>query len=152
MKVKLNSNMVTGFIFLVISITLHLLIPSQIKTFETGSITAVTVPMLLIRGLMLCSIILLIQGILSKDKKAYLISKSIFCKQNLIRLKPLIYIVMLVIYAIILPYVGFVVASLLLANGILLYFGTRKWWFYTIASANIFIAYFAFQAMSVTLP
>ena len=37
-------------------------------------------------------------------------------------------------------------------SGILLYFGTRKWWFYAIASANVIVAYFAFQAMSVTLP
>lgn len=152
MKVKINSNMMTGGVFLILSAVLHFLIPSQIKTYETGPITAATVPTLLIRGLILCSVILLIQGIVSKDKKEYVISGALFCKDNLRRLKPLLYIAMLLAYAIILPYAGFVVSSLLLSNGILFYFGARKWWFYAIVSANIVFAYFAFQAMSVSLP
>ena len=77
---------------------------------------------------------------------------NIIEKENLLRLKPVIYIAMLIAYALLLPHIGFIISSLLLANGILLYFGTRKWWFYAIASANVIVAYFAFQAMSVTLP
>ena len=109
-------------------------------------------PTLLIRGMILCSVILLVQGILSKEKTEYTISGAIFTKENLLRLKPVIYIAMLIAYALLLPHIGFIISSLLLANGILLYFGTRKWWFYAIASANVIVAYFAFQAMSVTLP
>lgn len=132
--------MITGVLFLIVSVALHILIPSQIRTYETSAVTAATVPTLLIRGMILCSVILLVQGILSKEKTEYTISGAIFTKENLLRLKPVIYIAMLIAYA------------LLLANGILLYFGTRKWWFYAIASANVIVAYFAFQAMSVTLP
>ena len=132
--------MITGVLFLIVSVALHILIPSQIRTLETSAVTAATVPTLLIRGMILCSVILLVQGILSKEKTEYTISGAIFTKENLLRLKPVIYIAMLIAYA------------LLLANGILLYFGTRKWWFYAIASANVIVAYFAFQAMSVTLP
>lgn len=134
MKVKLNSNMITGVLFLIVSVALHILIPSQI------------------RGMILCSVILLVQGILSKEKTEYTISGAIFTKENLLRLKPIIYIAMLIAYALLLPHIGFIISSLLLSNGILLYFGTRKWWFYAIASANVIVAYFAFQAMSVTLP
>ena len=164
MKVKLNSNMITGVLFLIVSVALHILIPSQIRTFETSAVTAATVPTLLIRGMILCSVILLVQGILSKEKTEYTISGAIFTKENLLRLKPVIYIAMLIAYALLLPHIGFIISSLLLphigfiisslllANGILLYFGTRKWWFYAIASANVIVAYFAFQAMSVTLP
>ena len=150
MKVKLNSNMITGVLFLIVSVALHILIPSQIRTYETSAVTAATVPTLLIRGMILC--ILLVQGILSKEKTEYTISGAIFTKENLLRLKPVIYIAMLIAYALLLPHIGFIISSLLLANGILLYFGTRKWWFYAIASANVIVAYFAFQAMSVTLP
>lgn len=152
MKIKLNSNMVTGAIFLVISVILYVLIPSQIKTYETGSMTAATVPTLLIRILLACSVILLAQGLLSKDKKEYYISTALFQKESLKRLKPVIYIAMLLAYAVLMPRIGFIIASLLLANGILAYFGTRKWWFYLIASANVFLAYFAFRAINVTLP
>ena len=151
MKVKLNSNMITGVLFLIVSVALHILIPSQIRTYETSAVTAATVPTLLIRGMILCSVILLVQGILSKEKTEYTISGAIFTKENLL-LKPVIYIAMLIAYALLLPHIGFIISSLLLANGILLYFGTRKWWFYAIASANVIVAYFAFQAMSVTLP
>lgn len=126
MKVKLNSNMITGVLFLIVSVALHILIPSQIRTFETSAVTAATVPTLLIRGMILCSVILLVQGILSKEKTEYTISGAIFTKENLLRLKPVIYIAMLIAYALLLPHIGFIISSLLLANGILLYFGTRK--------------------------
>lgn len=152
MKVKLNSNMIAGGIFLVISVVLHSLIPSQIKTYETGSMTAATVPTLLIRILLACSVILLIQGALSKDKKEYRVSGALFRRETLKRLKPVIYAAMLLAYAVLLPSVGFIPASLLMTNGILAYFGTRKWWFYGIASANVFLAYFVFRAINVTLP
>ena len=141
--------MITGVLFLIVSVALHILIPSQIRTYETSAVTAATVPTLLIRGMILCSVILLVQGILSKEKTEYTISGAIFTKENLLRLKPVIYIAMLIAYALLLPHIGFIISSLLLANGILLYFGTRKWWFYAIASANVIVAYFAFQAMSV---
>lgn len=99
MKVKLNSNMITGVLFLIVSVALHILIPSQIRTYETSAVTAATVPTLLIRGMILCSVILLVQGILSKEKTEYTISGAIFTKENLLRLKPVIYIAMLIAYA-----------------------------------------------------
>lgn len=152
MKIKLNSNTVTSAIFLVISSGLHFSLPSQIKTYETGSITAATVPTLLIRCLMACSVVLLVQGILSKEKTTYCINAGLFTRESLKRLKPVVYMAMLLAYAILMPRIGFVISSLLLANGILLYFGTRKWWFYLIASANVFLAYFAFRSINVILP
>lgn len=144
--------MVSGVIFLIAGIVLHSLIPAQIKTFETGPVNAQTVPTLLIRALIVLSVLLLAQGVLSRDKKEYCIAGALLSKETLAKLKPLLYIAMLLAYAAILPHVGFVISSLLLSNGILLYFGARKWWFYAIASANVLIAYFAFQAMSVSLP
>ena len=113
MKVKLNSNMITGVLFLIVSVALHILIPSQIRTLETSAVTAATVPTLLIRGMILCSVILLVQGILSKEKTEYTISGAIFTKENLLRLKPVIYIAMLIAYALLLPHIGFIISSLL---------------------------------------
>ena len=81
MKVKLNSNMITGVLFLIVSVALHILIPSQIRTYETSAVTAAPVPTLLIRGMILCSVILLVQGILSKEKTEYTISGAIFTKK-----------------------------------------------------------------------
>ena len=144
--------MVAGAIFFAISLALNFLLPSQIKTYETGSITAATVPTLLIRCLIACSVILLIQGILSKEKKIYCINAGLFTRVSFRRMKPVVYIAMLLAYAILMPRIGFIIASLLLANGILAYFGTRKRLFYLIASANVFLAYFAFRSINVILP
>lgn len=152
MKIKLNADIITGAIFLVLSVVLHILLPYQIKTYEKGSVTAATVPTLLIRLLILCSVILLIQGLLAKEKKEYCVGAAMFQKESLKRLKPAVYIAMLLAYAFLMPRIGFVIASLLLANGILFYFGSRKWWFYLIASGNVILAYFVFQAIHVALP
>lgn len=76
--------MITGVLFLIVSVALHILIPSQIRTYETSAVTAATVPTLLIRGMILCSVILLVQGILSKEKTEYTISGAIFTKENLL--------------------------------------------------------------------
>lgn len=152
MKIKLNSDMITGAIFLVVSIILYGLIPSQIKTYEKSSITAASFPTLLLRIMIVCSAILLAQGILSKGKKEYCLSAALFRNESLKRLKPVIYIAMLLVYAVLLPRIGFIIASLLLVNGILAYFRSRTWYFYAIASANVFLAYFAFRAINVTLP
>ncbi|MBA4698119.1 MAG: tripartite tricarboxylate transporter TctB family protein [Ruminococcus sp.] len=153
MKIKYNSNLISGALFLVVGITMRLLVPSQIKTYETSDINAATIPMLLLNMLILLSIILLIQGICDKAKKEVILSKKLLNKETLAKLKPLIYMLMLLAYGMILPYAGFTISSLLLSNGILLYFGARKWWFYVIVSANIFIAYYVFSnLLNVALP
>lgn len=153
MKIKVNSNIISGALFLIVSVVMRLFVPSQIKTFETGEITAATIPTMLLNLMILFSVVLLIQGILSKDKKTITVSKELIQKESLIKLKPLLYIVMLIAYGLILPHAGFIISSLLLSNGILLYFGARKWWYYVIASGNIFIAFFVFkQLLNVSLP
>lgn len=154
MKIRTNSNLTSGVLFLVVSIILYCLIPSQIQTLETTAITAQTVPTLLIRGLLLCSIILIIQGACDKNKKEYVISPARLRDPAFrAQAKTLIYIVMLLAYALIMPHIGFVPASLLLANGILLYFGARKWYYYVVSSANVLIAYFVFKnLLQVSLP
>lgn len=154
MKIKTNSNLTSGILFLILSIVLHCLIPSQIPTIETTEITAATVPTLLIRLMLVCSILLIVMGIRSKEKKEYVISFSRF-KEPEVRqtLKPVIYMAMLLIYALILPHVGFLIASLVLVNCILFYFGTRTWYYYVIASANVLIAFYVFRTLlSVSLP
>jgi len=127
-------------------------LPSQIKLYETGAINAQTVPSLLINCMIIFSAILLVQGLAAKEKTEYEISGKMLTKESLIKLKPAIYIAMLLVYAIIMPKIGFIISSLLLSNGVLLYFGTRKWYYYLIVSANVFVVYFAFQALNVYLP
>lgn len=154
MKIKTNSNLTSGILFLIVSVILHCMIPFQIKTLETTEVTAATVPTLLIRLMFICSVALIVIGVRSKDKKEYVISLGRLKEPEVRRtLKPIIYMVMLLVYAVILPHIGFLIASLLLVNGILIYFGVRKWYFYVIASANVLIAFYVFRTLlSVSLP
>lgn len=154
MKIKTNTNLTSGVLFLIVSIVLYLLIPSQIQTIETTQITARTVPALLFRIMIICSIVLIVQGALRKDKTTYVISPALL-KDPAFRAeaKTLIYIAMLLAYALIMPHIGFMPASLLLSNGIIYYFGSRKWYFYAIASANVLFAFFVFRnLLQVSLP
>ena len=154
MKIKTNSNLTSGILFFIVSVILRVMLPAQIPTLETTEVTAATVPSMLIHGMFFCSILLIVLGIRAKEKKEYIISLARM-KEPEVRqmLKPILYMLMLLIYAIILPYVGFVIASLLLVNGVLLYFGARVWYFYAIASANVLIAFYVFRTLlSVSLP
>ncbi|WHH58581.1 tripartite tricarboxylate transporter TctB family protein [Petroclostridium sp. X23] len=153
MKIKSNSNLISGFLFLIISITMYILIPSQIKTYETSAINAQTIPTLLIRGLIICSIILLIQGSFGISNE-YVVDMDVFKNKKFkTEMKSLVYIGMLIVYAIILKHIGFIISSLLLSVGILLYYGARKWWYYAIASGNVIIAYYVFKVLlRVNLP
>lgn len=152
MKIKYNENMITGALFLAIGIFLRVVLPAQIRLYETSSINARTVPMMLVRGMILFSGIILLQGLFSSDKKELILFGGGMSPEKLKKLKPLLYIAMLLVYAVVMPRIGFIPASLLLANGILLYFGSRKWWYYAIASANVLVVFFAFQSLNVYLP
>lgn len=69
MKIKYNTEIISGLVFIIVAAVLWLLIPSQIQTLEKSAINAQTIPRIAIGGLFLCSAGLLIQGLLSHDKK-----------------------------------------------------------------------------------
>lgn len=68
MKIKYNSEMIAGAVFVIVAAVLWLLIPSQIQTMETSSINAQTIPRVAIGGMFIFSAALLIQGIFSDEK------------------------------------------------------------------------------------
>ena len=69
MKIKYNSEIISGAVFLVTAIVLWLLVPSQINTMETTAVNAQTIPRVAIGGMGLFSLGLLLQGIFSAEKK-----------------------------------------------------------------------------------
>ena len=73
MKIKYNSEMIAGAVFVIVAAVLWLLIPSQIQTMETSSINAQTIPRVAIGGLFIFSAALLIQGIFSDEKREVVI-------------------------------------------------------------------------------
>lgn len=153
MKIKLNSHLISGFLFSIFSIIMLLQVPIQIRTRETTSINARTIPIIMLSLILALSIILIIQG-LSKERKEYIIDKTLFKNKAVKReLKSIIFILMLLIYALIFNKVGFLISSILLSTGILIYYKCKIWWFYAISYLNIGIVFFVFKLLlRVSLP
>ena len=82
MKIKYNSEMIAGAVFVIVAAVLWLLIPSQIQTMETSSINAQTIPRVAIGGLFIFSACLLIQGIFSDEKKEVVVNKDTFHSES----------------------------------------------------------------------
>lgn len=154
MKLKYNTEIISGIVFLIAAAVLWLLIPSQINTLETTSINAQTVPRIAIGGMLLFSAGLLAQGIFSNPKKEVLITKATFSTESFRReLKSVLYAVILLLYTVVLTYLGFLIATALLVVVILLFYGTRKWYYYAIPLVMVGIVYFIFRTLlHVSLP
>lgn len=153
MKIKINSHILSGIIFSIFSIIMLLQVPVQIKTRETTLINARTVPTIMLSLILALSIILIIQG-LRKEKKEYLIGKSIFKNEKFKReAKSIIFMTMLIIYSLVFNKIGFLFSSILLATGILAYYKCKTWWFYAISYLNIAVVFFVFKTLlRVSLP
>ncbi len=153
MKIRTNKNLTCGVLFLIVSVVLYLLVPIQIATKETSAVNAQTMPKATIAVIFVCSIILIIQGIMS-EKKTYTIERALIKSEKVkSELRTVCFMIMLLIYALILDKVGFLIASILLVTGVLAYYGSRKWYFYLIGYGNVALAYFVFKVLlHVNLP
>lgn len=154
MKIKYNSEIISGLIFLIFGIVLWIMIPSQIKTMESSAITAQTFPRIIIGGLVLFSAGLLLQGIFGKEKKVLVIMKETFqTEQAKKELRSLVYILILIAYCFLVKPLGYLVSTLLLVLAVMLFYRARKWYFYAIPLGTVCIIYLVFKmALRVSLP
>ncbi len=153
MKIKYNTEIISGGFFSLISAITWFLVNSQIKTMEKGSINAQTMPRIAIGGLFIFSVALLIQGLL-KEKKEICLSKTLFRQEHVKKeLKSLIFIAILVVYALLFNALGFIVDSVLMVTAILLYYRSFRWWYYLIAYLTIAVVFVVFKVqLNVELP
>ncbi len=154
MKMKCNSEIISGSVFLVAAAVLWLLIPSQINTMETSAINAQTVPKIAIGGMGIFSFILLLQGIFTLPKREIVITRDILISGNFRKeLRSVLYAVILLVYLLALTRIGFLISTALLTIVILLYYGARKWYYYAIPLSMVGVVYFIFKMiLRVSLP
>ena len=69
MKIKYNSEIISGTIFAIVGAVLWFLIPLQIKTMEKSAINAQTLPRIAIGGMFIFAIGLLLEGIFAREKR-----------------------------------------------------------------------------------
>lgn len=154
MKLKYNTEMISGAVFGVLAVILWLLIPSQIDTMETTVVTAQTVPKIVIGGMFIFSAILFIQGLMFAPKTEVIVTAETFKTNKFKReMKSVIYAGIIIGYGILLTLTNFVIASVGLVFAILLFYGARKWYYYAIPLSTIAIVYYVFKVvLNVTLP
>ena len=154
MKIKYNSEIISGAIFSVAGAVLWVLIPSQIKTLEKTTINAQTLPKIAIGGMFIFAVCLLLEGIFTKEKKELVVTKESFHSVGFKKeMRSVLYALFLVAYCFLVKPLGFIAATVLLVLAIMLYYGARKWYYYAIPLAMVGIVYYVFRVMlHVSLP
>lgn len=149
MTLKLNSNIVSGIVFLILSSLILFLMPQQIVLMQESSVNAQSIPKLISMVMLVCSVLLLIQGIFFTEKKEVSINKESIRKE----FRGITMIGIFIGYALLIEKAGFLISSLLLCIVCLLFFKIRDWRYYASTFVVVFIVYYAFAvALNVNLP
>jgi putative tricarboxylic transport membrane protein len=146
MNIKIRANLVTGIMFGIISIIIWYLIPSQIITRETATVNAKFVPSLVTAVMFLLSLALIVQSLVFKKDKDVEIRLGKEAKM-------LVVLLMLIGYAVLLSFIGYVFSSILFCVGFLLYMKSKQWTFYVISLVAIILLKLIFtMVLQVPLP
>ena len=153
MKIKYNSEIISGGLFVIVAAVLYLLLPSQINTLEKSTVNAATMPRIAIVGLLICSVFLLIQGIFS-EKKEVVIDSEFWSRENTKKeLRSVLFAFILIVYGLLFQPIGYILDTLLLVTVILLYYHCRKVLYYVISCVTVILVYLVFtQLLNVNLP
>ncbi len=143
----MKTNVIGGVLFLVFGLVVLFLIPQQIPAPEPGTIGPRYVPYIMAIGMIILSVVLIIQGLFSKDGKVsfrgILPSKEALLTTLLI----ILWVVGLALG------LGFIPTSLLFVIAGLLLFRTKGWLNYVIAVVFVFVLYLVFAVfLRVQLP
>lgn len=154
MKIKYNSEMIAGAVFVIVAAVLWLLIPSQIQTMEKSAINAQTFPRIAIGGLFIFSMGLLIQGLFFNEKRECVITRDSFQSESFKReMRSVVFAVYLLVYCALIGMLGFIASTAILVVAILLFYGARKWYYYAIPLAMVGIVYYVFGVvLRISLP
>ena len=154
MKIKYNTEMISGTIFAVLGAVLWFLIPTQVQTLEKTIINAQTFPRIAIGGLFLFSVGLLLEGLFAREKKEVYITKESFRSVAFKKeLRSILFALFLIAYCFLVGHLGYVVTTVLLVLAVMLFYGARKWYYYAIPLGMVGIVYYVFKVLlRISLP
>lgn len=148
MAIKVKTNLISGIVFLLAAGLLLLVIPEQIKqTYQQNQyIDAKAIPQMI--------------GMVAALLSAILIIKSLFLHQEVVKIfvvKPelmaILYFIGLLLYLVLIPRLGFLVASLLLGVGTMAYQKVKSWKQWAVVLVTMVIIYFGFsKGLNIYLP
>lgn len=149
-KIIIPINIVGAILFIIVSIVLLILVPSQIKINTKAMVNARTFPVLMLRIMLVFSIILLIKDIIFLVKKKEIEKKEI---NLLVEVRFLILLAMLIVFLVMLYYTTFIISSIVFGFLMLLFFRSKKIINYIIVFlAAILIGYLFQNVLHVRLP
>lgn len=154
MKIKYNTEMISGAIFAILGAVLWFLIPTQVQTLEKTVINAQTFPRIAIGGLFLFSVGLLLEGLFAREKKEVYITKESFRSVAFKKeLRSILFALFLIAYCFLVGHLGYVVTTVLLVLAVMLFYGARKWYYYVIPLGMVGIVYYVFKVLlRISLP
>lgn len=150
MKIKFNRNLVGSLLFFILSITLFLFIPSQIKVVSNDVINSSSFPRLIIFIMGTCSLYLFLLEVIKIIRKQL---SEITELDLAVEGRTLVVIGLLILFLVLLNFIQFWLSALIFSGLLMFFMGTRKWWKYAIVFTVIISITLLFtKVLSVTLP
>ncbi|MDH2926693.1 tripartite tricarboxylate transporter TctB family protein [Lonepinella koalarum] len=150
MKIQFRQDLVGSTVFLIVSVVIWYLIPSQIVLTHDEPINSQTFPRLIIGLMGLCSLILLIKELIKWGRKQPVKMVELHFKQES---RSAMVLLLLALYWGLMHWVPFAIASIIFSSLMLLSFGCRNWRYYAIVAAVILIISVLFEyVLKVSLP
>lgn len=141
-----SKNRISGFFFLFLGIFLWIAIPYQIKSDGMTTMGPEFFPKFLSVGLIILSILLIIQTFV-KEKQGRGQNSKNFDINLKSELRVLLIFFIITIYAVMIPYLGFVISTILFMGIALFLLNVRKWYFYGALIAFSFVVYYVFEKL-----
>ncbi len=131
MKYKIKVNIVGGAIFIILSMILWYLIPSQIPINSDGIITSRSFPRLIVLLMFFSSLFIFVSDIIKLVSKRPVNEVEVNLKEEG---RAAVVCVLLVAYAFLLNKIGFMIASIVYCYSMLIFFKCKNWKYYIIVT------------------
>ncbi len=131
MKYKIKVNIVGGAIFIILSMILWYLIPSQIPINSDGIITSRSFPRLIVLLMFFSSLFIFVSDIIKLISKRPVNEVEVNLKEEG---RAAVVCVLLVAYAFLLNKIGFMIASIVYCYSMLIFFKCKNWKYYIIVT------------------
>ncbi len=149
-KFNIYPSIIGSVLFIGLSVTILVLMPSQIKVQPNQSITPRTFPALLAYIMLGCALLTFGKDVLKFIRKQPVPKVTL---SALVEVKACILLVLMLGYGLLMPVIGFIASSVLYGVAMLCYFRVKRWYYYPLVVVCAFLIGYLFKyVLYVRLP
>ncbi|MBB1274732.1 tripartite tricarboxylate transporter TctB family protein [Psychromonas sp. SR45-3] len=149
---KMTSNILGGLLFVGISLFILLVIPDQVQASSQAGINAQSFPRWIATLMLVCSVFLLVNEVRLQRKNGS-VNISAFNVDFKKEIRAVLFIVLIVAYALATPFIGFLFASMAFSALALLFFNITNIKFYIFLIVCCVVVHYVFKfLLLVQLP